>query len=200
METVELGDVRLHVLTTWPGAPGESDRVAREVARLDPAVLLADLDTEDALRLQKAHGDGAKPYEPGFVDDLFQREIARRYAKGDSPSEHPFVGAARVARTRKATFLPLRPTPHKKIGFFARRRARKAAEAIPPGPIEHFGRQFALAMTKAEVWEPAADVAASEPRVTRALDEGRGPLVALVQAHRAAPLVERLRENRRGHP
>lgn len=199
METVELGDVRLHVVTTWPGLSGEADRIAREVSRLDPALLLADLDTEDALRLQQAAGERQPRFEPGFLDALFQEEVARRYANGDIPHEHPLLGAARVARNRKATFLPMRPKGTQP-GFFARRRARKAAQAIPDVRIEAFGPAFAAAMTKAVAWDPAADVAAGEPRVRRALEDGRGPLVALVQAHRAGALLDQLHNVRRTRP
>lgn len=196
METVELGDVRLHVVTTWPGLAGESDRVAREVSRLDPALVLADLDTEDALRLQQASGQRQPRFEPSFLDALFQAEVARRFSDGDVPSEHPFLGAARVVRNRKATFLPLRPRAEG-LGFFARRRARKAAAAIPPTKVEDFGAAFASALTREGLWDAAGDVAASEPRVRRALDEGRGPLAVLVQAHRAPALLAQLRSVRR---
>ena len=197
METVELGDVRLHVVTTWPGLPGEADRVAREVSRLDPALVLADLDTESALRLQKASGDARSRFEPSFLDALFEQEVARRFSQAAGPhAEHPFLGAARVARNRKATFLPLRPAG-KDPGFFARRRARKAALAIPEGKVEAFAPAFCAAMAEARAWDPAQEIDACEPRVRRALEEGRGPLVVLVQAHRAPALVERLRATRR---
>lgn len=197
METVELGDVRLHVVTTWPGLPGEADRVAREVSRLDPALVLADLDTESALRLQQASGDAKGRFEPSFLDALFEEEVARRFSQAAGPrAEHPFVGAARVARNRKATFLPLRPKGDEP-GFFARRRARKAALAIPQGAVEAFAPAFSAAMASARAWDPAREVASCEPRVRRALEEGRGPLVVLVQAHRAPALVEQLRATRR---
>lgn len=196
METVELGDVRLHVLTTWPGLSGESDRVAREVARLDPALVLADLDTDAALRLQHAAGQAKGAFEPAFLDALFQGEVARRFADAAPPGEHPFLGAARIVRNRKASFLPLRPSAAEP-GFFARRRARKAALAIPSCTVERFGPAFAEAMAGADAWDPAADVASSEARVRRALEEGRGPLVALVQAHRAPAYVDQLRSTRR---
>lgn len=196
METVELGDVRVHVVTTWPGLAGESDRVAREVGRLDPALLLADLDTEDALRLQKGASDARPRFEPSFVDALFQSEVARRFSDGKTPTEHPFLGAARVARNRKASFVPLRPQG-KAPGFFARRRARRAASELQAGAIEAFGAAFAQAMAREGVWDPAADAEAAAPRLRRALEEGRAPLVALVQAHRAPQLVEALRGSRR---
>lgn len=195
METVELGDVRLHVVTTWPGLSGEADRVAREVSRLDPALLLADLDTEGALRLQAAAGaKGA--FEPAFLDALFEAEVARRYSSGGPPGEHPFLGAARVARNRRSSFLPLRPKADEP-GFFTRRRARKAALAIPACTVEDFGPAFAEAMVRVDAWDPAAEVASSEARVRRALEEGRGPLVALVQAHRAPRYLDQLRATRR---
>lgn len=196
METVELGGVRVHVVTTWPGLSGEADRVAREVSRLDPALVLADLGTEDALRLQQAAALPRPVFEASFVDALFEEEVARRYAEKGPHGEHPFLGAARVARNRKATFLPLRPQAEAP-GWFARRRARKAALAIAPCTVEEFGGRFARAMHEAGVWDSAQDVASAEPRVRRALEEGRGPLVALVQAHRAPALVEQLRSTRR---
>jgi hypothetical protein len=196
METVELGDVRVHVVTTWPGLPGESDRVARELGRLDPAVLLADLDTEDALRLQKGAGEPRPRFEPSFVDALFQEEVARRFSDGKTPAEHPFLGAARVARNRKAGFLPLRPQG-KAPGFFARRRARRAALEVQAGSVEAFAPAFAEAMKREAVWDAAEDATSAQPRLRRALEEGRGPLVALVQAHRAPQMVEALRASRR---
>jgi hypothetical protein len=196
METVELGDVRLHVVTTWPGLSGEADRVAREVSRLDPALVLADLDTESALRLQVASGDAKVRFEPAFLDALFEQEVARRFTEAGPHGEHPFLGAARVARNRKATFLPLRPKGDAP-GFFARRRARKAALAIPDCKVEAFAPAFSAAMASAGAWDPAKEVASCQPRVRRALEEGRGPLVVLVQAHRAPALVEQLRATRR---
>lgn len=196
METVELGDVRIHVVTAWPGLPGESDRVARELSRLDPALILADLDTEDALALQRVAAEPRPRFAPTFIDALFEEELARRFtATGDTPAEHPFLGAARVARNRKAGFLPLRPhaTPP---GFFARRRARKAVAAIAPGKPEDFVPAYARALAREAAWDPVEDARAAQPRLRRALDDGRGPLVALVQAHRAPALLKQIRETR----
>src|SRR5579872_2997050 len=119
METVDLGGVRLHVLPVWPGLPGEGDRVAREMGALDPAVVLMDLDTDDALRLRAAVGaaSGKAAFAPSFIDQLFHDEVVARYAKDALPGEHPVLVAACVARNRGAVTIPLRATAPKP-GFF----------------------------------------------------------------------------------
>lgn len=199
MDTVDLGGVRLHVLAVWPGLPGEGDRVARELAALDPAVLLVDLDTDDALRLREAVGQPKGVFAPSFVDQLFHDEVVARYAKDALPGENPMLVAARVARNRGAATLPLRPTANRP-GMFERRRARKAAAALPAADIKAFGPAFAAALAKADVWRAADDAEAMWPRLTRALTDGRAPLVCVVQAHRAAPVLERLQNTRRLTP
>ncbi|GEM_PF-5087885 len=199
MDTVDLGGVRLHVLAVWPGLPGEADRVAREMAALDPAVVLADLDTDDALRLREGVEKPKGAFEPSFVDALLRDEIVARYAKDALPGEHPVLAAARVARNRGASILPLRPTAHMP-GLFDRRRARKAAAAVPAVDIKSFGPAFAAALAKEDVWSAEADAEAAWPRLTRALTDGRAPLLCLAQAHRAAPILKRLHETRRIAP
>lgn len=199
MDTVDLGGVRLHVLAVWPGLPGESDRVAREMGALDPAVVLADLDTDDALRLREAVGKPKAAFTPSFVDALFHDEVVARFAKDALPGEHPVLAAARVARNRGAAILPLRPTA-KKTGLFARRRARKAAQAIGAVDIKAFGPAYASALAREDVWSAEEDAEAAWPRLTRALTDGRAPLLCLVQAHRAAPVLARLQNTRRIAP
>lgn len=199
MDTVDLGGVRLHVLAVWPGLPGEADRVARELGALDPAVVLLDLDTEGALRLRGAVGASPAPFEPAFVDALFQEQVTARYGKDALPGEHPLVAAARVARNRDATLVPLRPTT-KDPGFFDRRRANRAAQAIPDGKIDGFGAAYARTLKAESVWDADADADAAWPRLTRALTDGRAPLACLTQAHRAEPLLDRLRNTQRVAP
>ncbi|MEA3200892.1 MAG: hypothetical protein QOE90_2320 [Thermoplasmata archaeon] len=199
METVDLGGVRLHVLPVWPGLPGEGDRVAREMGALDPAVVLMDLDTDDALRLREAVGAAKPAFVPSFVDQLFHDEVVARYAKDALPGEHPVLVAARVARNRGAVTIPLRATAPKP-GFFDRRRARKAAASVAPVDIKSFGPAFADALAKADVWRAQEDADAAWGRLTRALTDGRAPLLCLVQAHRAAPLLSHLQNTRRVAP
>jgi hypothetical protein len=177
MRTVELGGIRVHALVAHPGVPGEADRAAREVSLADPALVLADLDTESALRAVEAIGGARRPFEPAFVDALFARESARRFAGKAaghaafaSREEHPFVAVARVARNRNASFVALRPTP-RPPGIFARMRAARAAEGATGGSPEAFARGFA-----------------------DALDEGRAPVVAVLQAHRADAILQALRD------
>jgi len=199
MDAVDLGGVRLHVLAVWPGLPGEADRVAHEMGVLDPAVLLVDLDTEGALRLRESVGNAKTPFAPAFVDRLFQDEVTARFGKDALPGENPLVAAARVARNRDAVIVPLRPTASDP-GFFDRRRAKKAAAALPAQPIEKFGPAFAAALAAEGIWSAPADAEAAWPRLTRALTDGRAPLLCLVQAHRAAPLLDKLRSTRRVAP
>lgn len=199
MDTVDLGGVLLHVLPVWPGLPGEADRVAREIGALDPAVVLADLDTDDALRLREGLGKGKGEFAPSFVDQLFHDEVVARYAKDALPGEHPILAAARVARNRNASLVPLRPTADKP-GLFDRRRARKGAQAVGAVDLKSFGPAFAAALAKEDVWSAEADAEAAWPRLTRALTDGRAPLLCLVQAHRAAPLLDRLNRTRRIAP
>jgi len=79
MDVVELGGMRLHMLTAFPGLPGEGERVIRMLSRLGPAVILADVDTGDALRMRAALA-AKKPFEPAFVDALFHDDARRRFA------------------------------------------------------------------------------------------------------------------------
>jgi hypothetical protein len=199
METVDLGGVRVHVLPVWPGLPGEGDRVAREMAALDPAVVLMDLDTDDALRLRESVGGAKPPFKPAFVDRLFHDEVVARYAKDALPGEHPVVVAARVARNRGAATIPLRPTGPRP-GFFDRRRAKRAVAEAPACEIQAFGPAFARALAAADVWRAEEEAEAAWPRLTRALTDGRAPLLCLVQAHRAAPVIARLQSTRRLTP
>lgn len=194
MDTVDLGGARLHVVTAFPGIPGDADRVLREVAALDPPVVLADLDTDETLRLLEALGRSSKPYATSYVDGLLQEELQRRYADGGRVGENPLVAAARDARRHHRTFIPLRPiTPDP--GWLARRRGRSLVRALPEGDLDPraFADAFARVLADAKVWRAEADVEASQPRVHRALLDGRAPVVALVQAHRALPFLASLR-------
>lgn len=183
MDVVELGGIRLHVLRVHPGLPHEADRVSRELQKLAPAVILADVDTGDALRLRAALAE-KKPFEAGFVDALFAAETFRRYAGDAKLPEHPLAAAAKFARDRRSEFIPLRAIVGKP-GFFARRRARKAAERVEAPSHDAFGLAFANALTSAKAWDPASEIEAAHRRLVRALTEGRAPVVAIVQAHRA---------------
>lgn len=193
METVELGDARLHAVPVYPGVPGEADRAVKEVARVDPAVILADMDTDECLRLIESLGRGGAALELAFVDDLFAQEARRRFAQGERDGEHPLHAVARLARRTRASFIPLRPVT-KAPGWLARRRARAAVASIPPDlQAPAFARAFAQALAQRKVWRADADAVASEPRARRALAEGRAPVVALLQGHRADAVVNALR-------
>lgn len=196
VETVELGGIRLHVLAAYPGLPGEGDRVHRTLQRLDPAIVLGDLDTDDALRVRAALGEKKGVYEPSFIDGLFADEARRRFAPEATPGEHPLMAAARLARDKRLDFVPVRPLAPRP-GFFARSRARKAAAAAPAGTPEEWPEAFADAMQKAEAWDPASEVDQAHRRVARALADGRAPVVAVVQAHRARRYLDAARSMRR---
>lgn len=199
MDTVDLGGVRLHVVTAYPGLPGEGERVSRALAKLDPAVVLADVDTDDALRLRESIASGQGAFEPSFVDALFEAEARRRFAPDAQAGEHPLLAAARLARDRKATYVPLRPLADRP-GFFARRRGAKAARAARGATTEDFPEGFAAALEREKVWTAKADVEAAHKRLTRALSEGRAPIALVLQAHRAAPFLEALQSTRRIAP
>lgn len=191
MDVVELGGIRLHLLRVHPGLPHEADRVARELTKLSPALVLADLTTDDALALRGALGE-KKPYEPSFVDALFFDETHRRFAGDAKSPEHPLMAAARWARDRRAEFIPLRPNSPKP-GLFARRRGRKTIEKLDVANHAAFPLAFVKALGDAKVWDPAADIEASQKRLIRALTEGRAPIVAIVQAHRADTYTHAIR-------
>lgn len=201
MQVVELGGVRLHVLVTHPGLPGEADRVLQALRRLDPALVLADLDANDALALRKATAAG-KPFAPGFVDALFAAESARRFAAeqraGAKPAEHPLAAAARMARDKRADVIPIRPLAPKP-GLFARSRARKATTRLDASDPEPFADAYVAALAQARVWERDAEVEAAHPRLLRALTDGRAPAVAVLQAHRAPAYLKALAATGRIH-
>lgn len=199
METVELGGVRVHVITAYPGLPGEGERVARALSKLDPAVVLADVDTDDAMRLREAIGSPKAAFQPSYVDGLFLEENRRRFAPEAEAGEHPLLAAARLARDRKATYIPLRPLAAKP-GFFARRRGAKAAREARGATPEDFPAGFADALAREKVWSAPSDVEAAHKRLTRALGEGRAPIALVLQAHRAAPFLEALQATRRIAP
>ncbi|HVM45534.1 MAG TPA: hypothetical protein VM582_06325, partial [Candidatus Thermoplasmatota archaeon] len=92
------------------------------------------------------------------------------------------TNSARFARDRRAEFVPLRPIAPRP-GLFARHRMRKAAKRAQSPSHEAFARAFAAALSHA--WDPAAEVDAAQKRLVGALTEGRAPVVAVVQAHRA---------------
>lgn len=191
METVELGGVRLHVLTAYPGLPGDGERLTRALAKLDPAVVLLDVDTDDALRLRDSVGDARTPFHPSYADALLAEEMRRRFAPDADAGEHPLVTAARATRDRKASLVPMRPLA-KRPGFFARRRGAKAARDARGADPDDLGVGLAEALKSAGVWDAQADVEAAKKRVLRALTEGRAPVAVVVQAHRAAPFLEAL--------
>lgn len=188
MDTLDLGGIRLHVLVAWPGLPGESERVARAAAGLDPAIVLADLDTAAALRLREALAGPRPRVEPSFVDGLFAERVRERFGQGE-PLEFPFLALGRMARDRRWDLVPLRPA-EARPGFFARRRlARRAARADAPA-LEAMPAAFAAALEGA--WDPAQDALAAEPRLRHALGEGRAPVLAVLQAHRAEAMLRRI--------
>ena len=193
MDVVELGGIRLHLLYAYPGLPGEADNVLRGLGRLGPAVILADLDTDDALRL-KASLAAKRPYEPGFVDALFAEEARRRYGGNAKPGEHPIAAAARYARDRHAELVPLRPLGAKP-GFFARRRARKAIGTLDVKDPAVFPDEFERTMRDAKVWD--LDAEAMRKRMVRALQDGRAPVIAVLQAHRRAAFEDVVLTTRR---
>lgn len=197
VQALELGGVRLHLLTLQPGLPGEADRVARELDALDPAVLAADADTDDALRLREAAAAHRQPFHPSFVDALYRDEVARRFGAGAvrHHEEHPLLAAARFARSRKASLVPLRPVGGRP-GFFARRRARAAAADATAGSPDDYADAFARALAAARAWDARAEVDAAQARLSRALTDGRAPVVALVQAHRARAFRDALAATR----
>lgn len=184
MDVVELGGVRLHLLGAFPGLPHEGERVVRTLTRLAPAVILGDVDTDDALRIRAALTQN-KPFEPSFVDAFFRDEAHRRFAPKVDPGEHPLVAAARYARDRHAQFVPLRAIASRP-GFLARRRAQRAlraAEAKDPAALAH---AFEVALAQAGVWRAQDEVEAAHGRMLRALSDGRAPIIAVLQAHRQA--------------
>ena len=166
---------------------------------MHPAVVHADLDTCDALRHREAVSKPKPLFEPPALDAIFHEEVVKRFAHEALPGEHPILAMGRVARNKNAVIIPLRPTA-KKMGFFHRRKARKVAEAIPETKLPDFGPTFAAAMHAADLWSAEDDAELAWPRVTRALTDGRAPLVALVHAHRAPPLLARLATTRRRAP
>lgn len=193
MDTVDLGAARLHVVTVVPGLPGDADRVLREVAAADPAVILVDLDTDETLRLLESLGRSSKPYASSYVDGLLREEVARRFTKGRHGGDHPLVAAARHARAHHIMFIPMRPIT-RDPGWLARRRGRHAARALPDelDPVA-FADAYARVLGRLKVWRVQEDVARAEARVHRTLLDGRAPVLALVQAHRVAPFIESLR-------
>lgn len=196
MDVVELGGMRLHLLTAFPGIPGEAERVTRMLTRIGPAIILGDVDTEDGLRIRAALSDKKAPFEPSFIDRLFLEEARRRYAPEARPGEHPLVAAARFGRDRRADFVPLRtimPAP----GFLARRRATKAARAIDAKTPEAFPHAFEGALAAVDVWHPEREVEAAQKRLVRTLSEGRAPAVAVLQAHRQAAFEDAVLKTRR---
>lgn len=188
METLDLGGARLHVVVSCPGLPGAADEAKRAIATLDPAIVVVDADTQDALRLRK---DDAR-FEPSFIDALFAAECNRRFAKGDPPGEHPLVAASRMAAKHRAAFVPLRPAA-KRPGFFARRRAARAAADARADAADRYPLAFANALRQARAWRAEDDARLAAPRLQAALRDGRAPIVAILQAHRAPFLLAEAR-------
>ena len=193
MDTVDLGGTRLHVVAALPGVPGDAERVLGELNGLDPAVVVADLDTDECLRLLESLGRSSRPYALSYVDGLLLEELARRFGRGERPGEHPMVAGARWARGHGRPFIPLRPvTPDP--GWLARRRGRAAVRALPEGLAPRaFADAFARVLADVKAWRAEEDVERAQARLHRALVDGRAPVAALVQAHRVAPLLRSLR-------
>lgn len=185
MDVVELGGVRLHLLSTFPGLPHEGERALRTLTRLAPAVILGDVDTSDALRIREALTHKKSTFEPSFVDALFRDEAQRRFAPDVHPGEHPLVATARYARDRHAQFVPLRAIAARP-GFLARRRAARALRHVEAKDPVAFAHAFELALAEADVWRAQEDVAPAHGRMLRALSDGRAPIIAVLQAHRQA--------------
>lgn len=197
METVDLGGVRLHVVVTTPGLPGEAARVVKALASIEAAAILTDMDTDECLRLLEALGRANRPYALSYVDGLFQEQVRARYAPHERASEHPFLDVARYARKTRASLIPMRPVTADP-GWLARRRGRKVASLIPetvePGAL---GPAFADALAGAKVWRAEDDARAAQTRLLRTLAEGRAPVAAVIQAHRAPATLAWLRAERR---
>lgn len=193
MDTVDLGGARLHVVTAIPGVPGDAERVLRELHRLDPAVVLVDLDTDECLRLIESLGRSTRPYALSYVDGLLREEMARRYGGEASRGEtHPLTAAARDARAHQRSFIPLRPISLDP-GWVRRRRGRAAVRAVPEMAAPRaFADAFARVLATADVWRAEKDVGEAQPRLHRALLDGRAPVAAIVQAHRVAPFLASL--------
>jgi hypothetical protein len=184
MELVELTGARLHVHVALPGLPGEAERATRALVALDPAVVVADVDTREALTLRGQH-------EPGFVDALVAGELNRRFAKGDSPGDDPVVATARFASARKAELVALRPTT-RAPGLFARRRAARALAALTHDEPAAFSRAAAAALQRERAWDASADALAGAPRLECALAGGRAPVALVTTGHRAGALFSLL--------
>lgn len=182
MDVVELGGIRLHLLAVHPGLPFEADNTLRSLTRLAPAVVLGDVDTEDALNIRRAIGE-KRAYAAGFVDALFESESRRRFGAGQRPEEHPLQAAARWSRDRNASFVPLRATGERP-GIFMRRRGKKAVSGVEAKEPALFADAFARALVDARAWDPPSEIAAAHQRLLNALNEGRAPVVAIIQAHR----------------
>lgn len=178
---MDLGGARLHLHVAMAGIPGEADRVKRALASLDPAVIVADIDTQEALSLRTG-------FAPSFIDAIVADEANRRYAKGDPAGDHPLVATARLASARKADLIALRPSA-KRPGFFARRRATAALAAIEADDPRSFAIAVSPALAKARVWVAREDAEAAAPRLERALAGGRAPIALVAQAHRAEALL-----------
>lgn len=190
METVELGAARLHLHVAWPGIPGEGDTLRRIVAQVDPAMVLLDVDTKDALALRRGR------FEPQFVDELFSEALVAQFGKGDPAGEHPWVGVAQAAHKAKAALVALRPHA-RGPWLLARRRARQEAARIHAPDAEAFSRAFAVRLHDARIWSAQEDAEAAVPRLERALADGRAPVLAISPAHRAPALLAAVRTIRR---
>lgn len=184
MDVVELGGIRLHLLAVHPGVAYEADRTIQMLGRLAPAVILGDVDTGDALQIRRAIGE-KRPYEPGFVDALFESESRARFARDARAVEHPLQAAARYARDRGAEFVPLRPMGARP-GLLRRHRVKRAVANIEAKEPAAFADAFAHVLAERHAWDPASEIEAAHKRLLRALMDGRAPVVAVIQAHRRA--------------
>lgn len=182
------------MLRVHPGLPGEADRVAREIARVEPGTLLVDLDTESALRLVELKGKGARKFTPSFVDALYQSATHARFAKGMDAELHPLAAAHRSARANKADFIALRAPP-REPGIFSRWSLRRDIKGIADSSDpDAFTRAFTARLVKRGALDPASDVKGMAPRLESALDSGRAPYLALMQAPRADAFLAHVRK------
>ncbi|HVL49225.1 MAG TPA: hypothetical protein VM889_11760 [Candidatus Thermoplasmatota archaeon] len=196
VRVLDLGVRRLTVAEALPYAQGESLRLARAVAEVEPATIALDLSLADLLRVREALAD-KHARNRGFVDEVLLEARRERF-----PCEevHPFLETVRYARARDVTVVPLLEDA-KEPGPFTRRRLAgeirhflEAADAQSKDP-----REFARAFDDALRGVPrfASDSAAVEADAARRLADllfkAQSPrLVAVLSYPRSERLLAKL--------